>query len=174
MTVSDDVFAVSAEFPAASREQWQGLVAGVLAKSGKPGLGGPEAERALATEVEDGLWVQPLYTAQDTAPDPGWPGFAPFVRGGRVQGPHVSGWDVRQRHAHPDPRRTNEAVLADLANGVTSLWLTVGDAGLPVAALPDALNGVYLDLAGVVLDAGADFPAAAEQLLALYAAGPAA
>jgi len=129
MTVSDDVFAVSAEFPAASREQWQGLVAGVLAKSGKPGLGGPEAERALATEVEDGLWVQPLYTAQDTAPDPGWPGFAPFVRGGRVQGPDVSGpdvsitgvsgWDVRQRHAHPDPRRTNEAVLADLANGVT-------------------------------------------------------
>jgi methylmalonyl-CoA mutase len=184
MTVSDEVFAVGAEFPAASREQWQGLVAGVLAKSGKPGLVGPDAERALATEVEDGLWVQPLYTAQDTAPDPGWPGFAPFVRGGRVQGPDVSGtdvsitgvsgWDVRQRHAHPDPRRTNEAVLADLANGVTSLWLTIGDAGLPVAALPEALKGVYLDLAGVVLDAGADFPAAAGQLLALYAAGPAA
>jgi methylmalonyl-CoA mutase len=189
MTVSDEVFAVGAEFPAASREQWQRLVQGVLAKSGKPGLTGPAAERALATEVEDGLWVQPLYTAEDTLPDsgapgPGWPGFAPFTRGGRAHGPvvagtavsgaGVSGWDVRQQHAHPDPRRTNEAVLADLENGVTSLWLTVGGPGLPAAGLPDALNGVYLDLAGIILDAGADFAAAAGQLLALYREGPAA
>ena len=65
MTVSDEVLAVGAEFPAASREQWQRLVTCVLAKSGKPGLAGPAAERALATEVEDGLWVQPLYTAED-------------------------------------------------------------------------------------------------------------
>ena len=173
MTVSEEVFAVGAEFPAASREEWQALVAGVLAKAGKAGLAGPEAERALATEVEDGLWVQPLYTAEDTATDPGWPGFAPFARGGRAAGAAVSGWDVRQRHAHPDPQRTNEAVLADLENGVTSLWLAVGGAGLPVAALPAALNGVYLDLAGVVLDAGADFAAAAEQLLALHAGVPA-
>jgi methylmalonyl-CoA mutase len=183
MTVSDDVFAVGAEFPAASREQWQRLVAGVLAKSGKAGLDGPQAERALATEVEDGLWVQPLYTADDAVPalgpGPGWPGFAPFTRGGRVQGADVSGtavsgWDVRQRHAHPDPALTNEAVLADLGNGVTSLWLTAGGNGLPVTALPAALKGVYLDLAGIVLDAGADFAAAAEQLFALYAEGPAA
>ena len=37
-------------------------------------------------------------------------------------------------------RRTNEAVLADLENGVTSLWLAVGGPGLPVAALPDVLE----------------------------------
>ena len=173
MTVSEDVLAAGAEFPSVSREQWQRLVEGVLAKSGKAGLAGPEAERALATEVEDGLWVQPLYTAEDAAPDPGLPGFAPFVRGGRTQGSAVSGWDVRQQHAHPDSRRTNEAVLADLENGVTSLWLTVGGAGLPVTALPDALKGVYLDLAGIVLDAGADFAAAAQELFALYTADPA-
>ncbi|MGH3245475.1 MAG: methylmalonyl-CoA mutase small subunit [Trebonia sp.] len=173
MTVSEEVFAPGGEFPAASREQWQHLVEGVLAKSGKAGLSGPEAERALSTEVEDGLRVQPLYTAQDAAPDPGWPGFAPFVRGGRAQGSAVSGWDVRQQHADPDPGRTNEAVLADLDNGVTSLWLTVGGAGLPVTALPHVLKGVYLDLAGVIVDAGADFTAAAEQLFALYADGPA-
>ena len=161
MTVSDDVFAVGAEFPAVRREQWQRLVQGVLAKSGKPDLTGPEAERALATEVEDGLWVQPLYTAEDAAPDPGWPGFAPFVRGSQAHGRTVSGWDVRQLHTHPEPGRTNQAVLEDLENGVTSLWLTVGGPGLPVAALPGALKGVYLDLAGVILDAGADFAAAA-------------
>ena len=173
---------MSAEFPAARREEWQSLVQGVLARSGQPGISGLEAERALATEVEDGLWVQPLYTAEDARPDsgpgPGWPGFAPFTRGGRARGSAVSstgvsGWDVRQHHAHPDPRRTNKAVLADLENGVTSLWLTVGGPGLPVAALPDALQGVHLDMAGVVVDAGADFAAAAEQLLALYTAIPA-
>ena len=119
-------------FPVASRAQWQRLVEGVLAKSGQAGLSGAAAEEALATEVEDGLRVQPLYTAEDTAPDPGWPGFAPFTRGGRARGPAGAGWDVRQQHAHPDPRRTNEAVLADLENGVTSLWLTVGGSGLPV------------------------------------------
>src|ERR1700728_2642341 len=106
MTVPEEALATAAEFPAASREDWQRLVAGVLAKSGRPGLEGAAAEQALATEVEDGLRVQPLYTAQDTAPGPalGPPGFAPFVRGGRVAGAVISGWDVRQQHAHPDPR----------------------------------------------------------------------
>lgn len=179
MKVADEGLALAGEFPAVGREEWQRLVGGVLAKSGKPDLAGAAAEEALATEVEDGLWVQPLYTAEDSGPGsggpaPGWPGFAPFVRGGRAHGSAVSGWDVRQQHAHPDPRRTNEAVLADLEHGVTSLWVTLGGAGLPPAALPDVLDGVYLDLAGVVLDAGAEFSAAAEQLFALYAAGPAA
>jgi len=171
MTVSDEAFAAVAEFPAADREQWQRLVEGVLAKSGKAGLTGAEAERALSTEVEDGLWVQPLYTAEDTAPDPGLPGFAPFVRGDRVPGSAVSGWDVRQQHAQPDPQRTNDAVLTDLEHGVTSLWLTVGGPGLPVTALGDALKGVYLDLAGITLDAGAEFPGAARELFALYSEG---
>jgi methylmalonyl-CoA mutase len=174
MTAPEEELPLASEFPAASREQWQRLVEGVLAKSGQGGLTGAAAEQALATEVEDGLRVQPLYTAQDTAPDPGWPGFAPFTRGGRAQGPAVSGWDVRQQHAHPDPQRTNELVLADLENGVTSLWLTIGGSGLPVTALGDVLTGVYLDLAGVVLDAGDDFAAAAERLFALYTDGPSA
>src|ERR1700753_2317080 len=128
MTVPEAALAPAATSPAGSREDWQRLVAGVLAKSGRPGLEGAAAEQALATEVEDGLWVQPLYTAQDTARGPGraQPGFAPFVRGSRVPGPVVAGWDVRQQHAHPDPGRANDAVLADLENGVTSLWLVVG------------------------------------------------
>lgn len=172
MNVTDDEPPLAAEFPAASREDWQRLVGAVLAKSGKPGLAGAAAEEALATEVEDGLTAQPLYTAQDAAPAPGWPGFAPFTRGGRAQGAAVSGWDVRQQHADPDPARTSEAVLADLENGVTSLWLTLGGDGLPVDALPVVLNGVYLDLAGVVLDAGAEFAEAAARLLARYESGP--
>ncbi|MDT3396880.1 methylmalonyl-CoA mutase small subunit [Streptomyces sp. B1866] len=168
MTVQPDL-PLAAEFPDATREQWHHLVEGVLRKAGKTDVAGARTEEVLATGVEDGVTVRPLYTAQDAAPDPGYPGFAPFVRGGRAQGSAVSGWDVRQRHAHPDPARTNEAVLADLENGAGSVWLAVGAAGLPVAGLPQALKGVYLDLAPVVLDAGPDFEAAARALLDLYA-----
>ncbi|MFF3948581.1 methylmalonyl-CoA mutase small subunit [Streptomyces sp. NPDC001902] len=172
MTVlPDDGLSLAAEFPDATHEQWRRLVEGVLRKAGKD-VSGQAAEDALSTTLEDGLTTRPLYTAPD-APDAfgdrvGLPGFAPFTRGGSPAGGVLGGWDVRQRHARPDAARANEAVLADLENGVTSLWLVLGDAGLPVSALGAALDGVYLDLAPVVLEAGADFEAAGQALLALY------
>ncbi|WP_406005093.1 methylmalonyl-CoA mutase subunit beta [Streptomyces sp. NBC_00637] len=162
MTVlPDDGFSLAAEFPDATLEQWQRLVAGVLRKSGRD-VSDAAAEEALSTALEDGLRLQPLYSAHDSAPDPGLPGFAPFVRGGRAEGNSVGGWDVRQQHA------TGGAVLSDLENGVTSLWLLLGDGGIPVASLGRVLDGVYLDLAPVVLDAGSEVGAAARELLRLY------
>lgn len=165
MTVPpDDELSLAAGFPEATHEQWQHLVAGVLRKSGKE-VPDDEAEHALSTALEDGLRVHPLYTARDNAPDPGLPGFPPFVRGGRAEGNTAGGWDVRQRHTAPDA----SAVLSDLENGATSLWLTVGEsAGIPVPALGDALDGVHLDLAPVVLDAGDEAEPAARGLLRLY------
>ncbi|CAM5465466.1 methylmalonyl-CoA mutase family protein [Streptomyces griseorubiginosus] len=164
MTVlPDDGLSLAAEFPDANLEQWHGLVAGVLRKSGRD-VSGAAAEDALSTALEDGLRTRPLYTAHDTAPEPGFPGFAPFVRGARPEGNTAGGWDVRQRHAVAD----NTAVLADLENGVTSLWLAVGDGGIPVASLGQVLDSVYLDLAPVALDAGRQFAEAAEELLRLY------
>lgn len=164
MTVlPDDGLSLASEFPDAPREQWQHLVAGVLRKSGKE-LSGDAAEDALSTLLEDGLDTRPLYTAHDAAPDAGLPGFPPFVRGGRAEGNTLDGWDVRQRHLAAD----REAVLSDLENGVTSLWLGVGGGGIPVSALDSVLDGVYLDLAPVVLDAGDETAAAAERLLRLY------
>ncbi|MGW6703934.1 methylmalonyl-CoA mutase family protein [Streptomyces sp. NPDC054956] len=168
MTVlPDDGLSLAAEFPDATHEQWQRLVEGVLRKSGKE-VSGEAAEDALSTKLEDGLTTRPLYTAPETAPDTGFPGFAPFVRGGRAEGNAASGWDVRQRIAGTDPVRVNEAALADLENGTTSLWLAVGDAGLPAEGLARALDGVYLDLAPVSFDPGAQFAEAARALVALY------
>ncbi|GGM60273.1 methylmalonyl-CoA mutase [Longimycelium tulufanense] len=171
MTVSSDEFTLAADFPAASRDQWRELVLGVLRKSGAVDPDGTdtprEPEELLATTTYDGVTVAPLHTAEDPLPTTGLPGLAPFVRGSRPQGAVVGGWDVRQRHAHPDPKVTREAVLADLENGVSSLWLAVGDGGLPATALPHVLAEVYLDLAGVVLDGGTTGPAAAEALLEL-------
>ncbi|MER5753357.1 methylmalonyl-CoA mutase family protein [Streptomyces sp. NPDC002088] len=164
MTVlPDDGLSLAAEFPDATHEQWQRLVAGVLRKSGKD-VSGDAAEDTLSTALEDGLLTRPLYTARDAAPDPGFPGFAPFVRGGRAEGNTTGGWDVRQRHTTAD----NAAVLTDLENGVTSLWLAVGDGGVPVESLGDVLDGVLLDLAPVALDAGGEVEPAARELLRLY------
>ncbi|WP_432112483.1 methylmalonyl-CoA mutase family protein [Streptomyces sp. YPW6] len=170
MTVQPaDGLSPAAAFPDPSHDQWQSLVEGVLRKSGKE-VSGPAAEEALSTTLEDGLITRPLYTASDESPDTGFPGFAPFTRGSRAEGNAAGGWDVRQRHALTDPARLNEALLGDLENGVTSLWLTVGGpAGVPVDGLARALEGVYLDLAPVALDAPSGLDAAATELLRLYA-----
>lgn len=168
MTVlPDDGLSLAAEFPDPTHEQWQRLVEGVLRRSGRE-LSGEAAEDALSTTLEDGLRTRPLYTARDSAPDPGLPGFAPFVRGSRPEGTGASGWDVRPRHTAL-AGGSADAVLADLENGGTSLWLVLGEGGIPVADLDRALDGVYLDLAPVVLDAGRDTGRAAEALLRLYA-----
>jgi methylmalonyl-CoA mutase len=165
MTVlPDDGLSLAAEFPDATHEQWQRLVEGVLRKSGKE-VSGAAAEDALSTTLEDGLRTRPLYTPRDAAPDPGLPGFAPYLRGSRPEGNTAGGWDVRQRHT----ALTEHAVLADLENGGTSLWLVLGEGGIPLDGLGRALEGVYLDLAPVVLDAGRDTGQAAEALLRLYA-----
>ncbi|WP_434599007.1 methylmalonyl-CoA mutase family protein [Streptomyces sp. A5-4] len=164
MTVlPDDGLPLAAEFPDASHEQWRTLVGDVLRKSGGE-VPGTAAEDVLSTKLEDGLRARPLYTADAPAPDPGFPGSAPFVRGRRAEGNTLGGWDVRQRHAVAD----SAAVLGDLESGVTSLWLVVGAHGIPVSALEGTLKGVHLDLAPVVLDAGRETPAAAEELLRLY------
>ncbi|XVV08067.1 methylmalonyl-CoA mutase family protein [Actinosynnema sp. CA-248983] len=143
--------ALAAEFPAPDREQWLELVQGVLRKSGA------EFE-SLVTTTYDGIRLQPLYTADDTAPAAGFPGLAPFTRGGRPQGA-VEGWDVRQLHRVAD----RNAVMADLENGVTSLWLKT-----PKDRLDDVLAEVYLDLAPVVVDAGADFRATGLEMLRIW------
>ncbi|MFI1358741.1 methylmalonyl-CoA mutase family protein [Streptomyces sp. NPDC020898] len=164
MTVlPNDGLSLAAEFPSATHDQWQRLVEGVLRKAGKE-VSAETAEDALSTPLESGLTTRPLYTARDEAPDPGFPGFAPFVRGGRPEGNTVQGWDVRQRHT----TAVGDAVLADLENGVTSLWLAVGPQAIPVGSLAQALDGVLLDLAPVVLDAGQEVEPAARELLRLY------
>ncbi|MEU5211623.1 methylmalonyl-CoA mutase subunit beta [Streptomyces sp. NPDC020742] len=168
MTAESPELPLAAAFPDADREQWQHLVEGVLRKSGAAPATGAAAEDALATDLQDGIRIRPLYTAENGTAPLGHPGFPPFVRGGRAEGTTVGGWDVRQRQVQSDPRRANEAVLADLENGSTSVWLAVGDGGVPVSGLAEALRGVYLDLAPIALDAGADFTPAAEELLRLY------
>ena len=155
-----EALVLAAEFDAATREQWRELVAGVLRKAGRDNLPDP-VEDALAVTVATGVTVEPLYTAEDAgdlASTVGVPGLAPFVRGARAGGDSdggvPAGWDVRQRHAHPDAAVTKEAIAADLENGVTSLWLVLGEGAIPVDALGDVLSDVLLDLAPVTVQGG--------------------
>jgi methylmalonyl-CoA mutase len=169
MTVPSEELELAAAFPAADRDRWRELVKGVLRTSGAATEDTPldTIEDLLSTTTHDGITVAPLYTARDAVP--GRPGLPPYARGVLPGGEVVAGWDVRQRHAHPDPGVTRAAIRADLENGVTSVWLTLGPAGPPVTAVPEVLGEVYLDLVPVILDAGAQTPAAAEAFFALAA-----
>jgi methylmalonyl-CoA mutase len=170
----DDGLTLAAEFPAADRGQWRALVDRVLK--------GADFERRLVRGTYDGIEVQPLYTAADAAGlgvAAGLPGAHPHVRGATPAGTALGGWDIRQRHAHPDPAVANAQILEDLERGVTSIQLRLDRAlaaggdhpdGIVVqdaADLERALAEVYLDLAPVALDAGGRFAQAAEWLLAL-------
>ncbi|MEV8634572.1 methylmalonyl-CoA mutase subunit beta [Streptosporangium sp. NPDC051023] len=152
MTVPPEELRTAAGFPPTTRERWRELALGVLHKSGIE-TGSPE--EALSSTTYDGVTIAPLYDESDLPDDPGLPGAAPYIRGSRPEG----GWDVRQRHEVADP----EAVLADLENGVTSLWLALEPEDLP-RVLDDR---VYLELISVTLDAGERTREAAETLLAL-------
>jgi methylmalonyl-CoA mutase len=169
MTMPPEELDLAAAFPAADRDRWRELSKEVLRRSGAASQDTPleTIEDLLSTTTYDGITVAPLYTAEDAVP--GRPGLAPYARG-IIQGDEVvAGWDVRQRHADPDSRATGAAIRTDLENGVTSVWLVLGQGGLPVSALKEALSEVYLDLAPVILDAGAQTGDAAQALLELAA-----
>ena len=163
---------LAAAFPTPSHGQWSGLVDEVARKARRipaeapPGAG----EDALSWTTIDGIRVRPLYTADDVGPQDlaatGVPGAPPFVRGARATGPVPTGWDVRQPHREPDPEAAAAAITSDLANGVTSIWLALGDGATAVGDLGSVLAGVHLDLAPVVLDAGPAAVPAAEAFLA--------
>jgi methylmalonyl-CoA mutase len=142
-----------------------------------------------ATATDEGVDLSWLYTAADAlAVDPGGaPGTAPFVRNGR----RTRRWDMRQEHGHPRREALNAAIVDDLEGGMTSTLLRLdlaarlGDApgsdqfaedrgvdGAAISTVDDldaALAGVYVELAPVALDAGAEAIAAGGLLGALLA-----
>lgn len=153
---------------------WRKAVAGVLAKSRRVDAAelGDEPERLLDTVTYDGVTIAPLYTPADALPEPSLPGSAPFTRGRDPHRDVTTGWHVRTRHglgvgADAEASKVNKAVLADLENGVTSLWLALGGDNLAHSVLAEVLSEVYLDLAPVVLDAGGEFTEAAQAFFAV-------
>ncbi len=149
-------------------EAWSSAAAAVLAKSRRSAVEDlpAGAEELLSTTTPDGLRIRPLYTRKDEVAESGLPGAFPFVRGADPDRDVALGWRVTERFGDDDTPAAdvNNALLEALSNGASGLWLSLG-AGLSADDLPAVLDGVYLDLIPVTLDAGTDGIAAARALL---------
>jgi methylmalonyl-CoA mutase len=161
-TESPPDLALAAEFEPASREAWLALVGKVLK--------GADFDKRLVSRTRDGLPIQPLYTRADAVQGAAAGGVA-VGRSGWYPG----GWDVRQRHAEPDPEAANQAILEDLGNGATSVLLQVrapGQGGLSYGAeaLGAALQGVALYGTTIALDARENTLDAAGSLMEVWRA----
>ncbi|NNH68719.1 methylmalonyl-CoA mutase [Nocardia uniformis] len=144
---------------------WRKGVAGVLAKARRVDIAElpDEPEKLLAVSTYDGLTVNPLYTRRDELPEQPLPGAFPFVRGSDATRDVHRGWFVSVRFEGSDAEKVNQDILFALENGVSSVWLGVGDRGVPVTEIPAALNGLLFELAPLTIDAGsASAEAAAE------------
>jgi methylmalonyl-CoA mutase len=180
--VSEQVSSSKLSIAESDRDQWRAAVAGVLAKSSRkdPSDLGAEPEHLLDSETYEGFPIRPLYTILDSQPEPPLPGRWPFVRGGDARRDVKSGWKVVETFPLPGQVSVDEgngAVLSALTEGASALALRVGaseatgngagEQGVPAADLDRLLEGVFLELVPVILEAGADYTAAADAVLAL-------
>ncbi len=168
MSVGGDGLTMVDDWPEADEAAWLALV--------EKTLKGAPFER-LVGKTADGIEIQPLYRAP--SPKSGVPGAAPYWRGATAAGQTVHGWDIRQRHEHPDPAVSNKAILEDLEHGVRSIVLKLDTAyaqgedepdgvmAYDEAGLAALLDGVLLDLAAFELDAPGRGVEAAEAFMAL-------
>ena len=134
---------------------WEAATAAVLRKARRLGDDDPDSAvwSTLTRTTLDGIDVAPIGSAAD---------LEGLTTAGRPT--RSSDWDIRAHISGPDAATANEAMLIDLDNGATSLWVELG-AGLAVDDLPRALQGVLLDLAPVILSGTST--AAAQALLTL-------
>ena len=135
------------------RADWEGAAAAVLRKARRLTDEDDDALvwQKLTRTTLDGIGVTPLGTADllDDVDTSGRP-------------TRTGDWDIRAHLGVVDAKAAHEEAMTDLENGVTSLWLRLH----PDADLDTLLDGVFLDLAPVVLDATEEPVAAAKAFIA--------
>lgn len=136
-----------------TRADWEKATAAVLRKSRRLREDDPDSLvwEKLTRRTLDGIEITPLGTPASLE------GLETAGRPARA-----GDWDVRALVEAGPAEQLNEAALVDLEGGVTSLWVQA-DGGTDLAVL---LEGVLLDLAPVVLDAGDAAREVAEAFLA--------
>jgi methylmalonyl-CoA mutase len=158
-----------------ARREWRSAVAGVLVKSTRrdPADMPSDPERLLDAPTYEDFPIRPLYTALDARPENPLPGTWPFVRGGDPLRDVNAGWKVAEAFPSSlgkDQTDINGAVLLALTEGVSALALRIGDTGIAAGDIPRVLEGVYIELVPIMLDAGASYGAAVDALLSLVEA----
>lgn len=155
---------LSGGFEPADEDAWLAAVDKVL-------KGAPFTK--LNSTTADGITIQPLYTPDNSpgaADDAGFPGTAPFTRGARAAGRIDVAWDIRSLVSGNDVAAANGNALVELERGVTSLEVRWGTSGIiDAASLAAALDGVFVELAPIVLRPGFDIAVASDALIALWA-----
>ncbi len=171
------------KFPVPGYEEWRAAA--------EEALGGAPFEKRLITKTHEGIDLQPMYRAEDTAGLPhmgSMPGFAPFARSADTLGYKKQAWEVSQELRNPTPESFNQALLADLARGQTAVNMVldnatllgedadaaqdaaVGQGGVSISSLDDlakALAGVDLAHTPLFIQAGASALPIAAMVLAL-------
>jgi methylmalonyl-CoA mutase len=151
--LDDGAIPLASDFPAGDAAAWMALV--------EKTLDGQSFDKRLVARTYDGLKIDPLYTASNSA--------APLVLPTTLR--EGGQWDIRVRVDHPDPLQANGIALEALEGGAHSVLLAIdptGAAGIAIgssADLDQVLKGVFIDLAPIALDAGAHGVAVAEWLL---------
>jgi methylmalonyl-CoA mutase len=152
--LNDGVIPLAEDFAPATDAAWRTLVDKTL--DGRP------FDTRLVRQTYDGVRIAPLYTAANAA--------KPLD--GAAPSPHRDGhWDIRARVGHPDPVAANAAALEELEGGAASLLISVdpaGETGVAIGGRQDLerlLEGVFMDLATVALDAGPRSVVVAQWLL---------
>ncbi|WP_248582999.1 methylmalonyl-CoA mutase family protein [Nocardioides sp. InS609-2] len=132
----------------ATTADWEKATAAVLRKARRLGDDDPDdlVWQKLTRTTLDGIDVPPIGSRELAGRT---------TTSGRPT--RAGDWDIRSQVTVVEERATNEEILVDLDQGVTSLWLDRVD-GVDLAAL---LDGVLLDLAPVVLDGHGDDTTAA-------------
>ncbi|WP_019202998.1 methylmalonyl-CoA mutase family protein [Tsukamurella sp. 1534] len=137
-------------------DAWRDSVGAVLAKS-RGGTPPEDPIAALTTPTEDdGVQIAPLYSGRDELPQAPLPGSYPYTRGGNPTPDVRLGWKVAERFG---PGEDAADVLGALESGASALWIERPDPA-------PLLQGVYPDMAPILLTAGGRAADAATQVYA--------
>jgi len=141
---------------AATEHDWDLAAAAVLRRARRMADDAPaeQAWNTLAGTTVEGLLIPPLGTPGRLA-RAGGPAF--HANGSVYAGSAIvraeSGWDIRSLITDPDPAAAAASAVADLENGVTSLWVTVGGGGTAPDDLDRATTGVFPEMAPIIVSA---------------------
>ena len=167
--MNEDIISLSGDFPNGDEAQWRSLVEKAL-KGGAP--------EKLDSTTYDGIKIKGLFRDSDWSSSKdvsGFPGDAPFIRGGETSKDAFLPWDIRQNISFPDPAQANKDILKDLEGGVSSIELRIdedGGRGVCIRTIKDiavTLEDVNLELASVGLDTTGASAAHSMEAAALFA-----
>ncbi len=172
------------EFTIPSYEEWKEEATRLL--KGKP------FEKAMYTKTAEGITIEPIYRKEDLEKlihIETLPGYAPYVRGTKVDSCIEKPWQMAQIIYEGLPKSFNEALIHDLYKGQTSLAIAfdentlkgidaddanaknIGFRGLSLSSLKDincALNDIVIDVLPLHIDVGHD-PVALTAVIGAYA-----